>query len=87
MGKVTPSSDGDNVLQYVIIETDCPKWGSGILRDVQYGQLVLVGHAAFLAQAIAAAPARTMPRLPSEGWKPFELEAAVDQYVSTLLGS
>ncbi len=46
-----------------------------------------VGDATFLAQAIETALARTTPCPPRESRQPFELETAVDQYVSTLLGS
>ena len=69
-----------------LIATDCPGGSREILRDGQYGQLVSVGDATALAEAIEMALAGEIPRPSQESWQPFELEIVLDQYLDVLLG-
>ena len=69
-----------------IIAMDCPSGSREILREGQYGKLVPVGDIASLAQAIEVMLDGATPRQPRESWQPFELETAVSQYKSILLG-
>lgn len=67
-----------------IVATDCPSGPREILKGGQYGQLVPVGDVASLTQAIRAGLEGRTPHAPNESWQPFELEAAVNQYMSIL---
>lgn len=69
-----------------VIATDCPSGPREILRDGQYGRLVAVGNTSSLARAIEAMLDGPTPRPPRESWQAFELETAVNQYMSILLG-
>jgi len=70
-----------------VVSTDCPSGPREILRDGQYGQLAPVGEADALARAIETTLAGKTPNPPSESWRPYELEAVVNQYTNLLLGS
>jgi glycosyltransferase involved in cell wall biosynthesis len=69
------------------IATDCPDGPREILADGQYGQLVPIGDAAALARAIETSLESETPPAPRESWRPFELEAVVNQYISMLFGN
>ena len=70
-----------------VVATDCPSGPREILANGQYGKLVLPGDANALAQAIEHVLNGNIPRPPCESWRPFELETAVNQYLSILLGT
>jgi glycosyltransferase involved in cell wall biosynthesis len=70
----------------LLIATDCPSGPREILADGKYGQLVPVGDAAALAQAIETALAGGIPGPPPESWQPFELETVMNQFINVLLG-
>jgi glycosyltransferase involved in cell wall biosynthesis len=70
-----------------LIATDCPSGPREILRAGQYGQLVPVGDATALAKAIETSLEGETPRPPWESWRPFKLEAVVNQYINVLLES
>lgn len=69
-----------------LIAADCPSGPREILADGKYGQLVPVGDAAALAQAIETALAGGIPGPPPESWQPFELETVMNQFINVLLG-
>lgn len=70
-----------------IVATDCPSGPREILANGQYGQLVPVGDVTALAQTIEAALAHGVPRPTREGWRRFELDTVVSQYLDVLVGS
>lgn len=69
-----------------LISTDCPSGPREILADGLYGRLVPVGDVDAMARAMANTLASEPSGPPPESWKPFELEPAVNQYLSILLG-
>jgi glycosyltransferase involved in cell wall biosynthesis len=69
-----------------IIATDCPSGPREILREGQYGRLVPVGDAAALAQSIEEMLDAPGPPPARECLQPFEVETAVNQYMSILCG-
>ena len=70
-----------------IVATDCPSGPREILREGRYGRLVPVGDVATLAQSIEAILDGTDARPPRESVKAFEVETAVNQYMSILWGA
>jgi glycosyltransferase involved in cell wall biosynthesis len=68
-----------------IVATDCPSGPQEILADGQYGELVPVGNVDSLAQAIEAGLTGKISPPGQESWRPFSLEAVVDQYLDLLL--
>jgi glycosyltransferase involved in cell wall biosynthesis len=70
-----------------LVATDCPSGPREILAEGRYGQLVPVGDAPALAEAIHLALDGRVPRPPRESWGPFELEGVVNQYIDVLFGN
>jgi glycosyltransferase involved in cell wall biosynthesis len=70
-----------------IVSTDCPSGPREILRGGQYGCLVPVGDVASLAQAIEAILKSKGSCPPRESVQRFEVETAVNQYMSILCGT
>jgi glycosyltransferase involved in cell wall biosynthesis len=68
-----------------IIATDCPSGPREILNNGLYGDLVPVGSAAVMAQAIESGLNNPRPQNPGESWMPYEYETIVNQYMNTLL--
>jgi glycosyltransferase involved in cell wall biosynthesis len=70
-----------------LVATDCPGGSREILANGKYGRLVPVGDVIALAQAIEESLVENPPVPPPESWQRFELENAVDQYISVLMES
>lgn len=68
-----------------LVATDCPSGPREILADGKYGQLTPVGDVDALARAIQVALDGDGPRRPSHSWKPFEVNAIIDQYEEILV--
>ncbi len=69
-----------------LIATDCPSGPREILANGLNGQLVPVGDATSMAQAIERALLGETPRPSPGSWEPFDLRVVVDQYVNVLFG-
>jgi glycosyltransferase involved in cell wall biosynthesis len=69
-----------------LISTDCPSGPREVLKDGQYGQLVPVGDANALSQALERVLLERSPSPPPESWTPFEQEVVVDRYLELLIG-
>ena len=69
-----------------LVATDCPSGPREVLCDGDYGQLVPVGDAALMAQAIGKALGEDVSSVPEDSWKRFELETVVDQYLDLFFG-
>lgn len=67
-----------------VIATDCPSGPREILADGLYGALVPVGDVNALASAMDAALDGVLQRPPDRSWRPYELEAVVDDYLRLL---
>jgi len=69
-----------------LVATDCPSGPREVLCDGSYGQLVPVGDAELMAQAIGKALREDVSAAHEAGWKRFELETVVDQYLDLFFG-
>jgi glycosyltransferase involved in cell wall biosynthesis len=69
-----------------VVATDCPNGPREILQEGRFGQLVPMGNAEALAQAIGQALADGGRRPPRESWLPYDRETVLDQYVELLCG-
>jgi len=70
-----------------VVATDCPSGPREILADGRYGQLVPVGDPTALAAALLRVLDGETIRPPDESWRPYQLEAVVDQYLKVLSGT
>jgi glycosyltransferase involved in cell wall biosynthesis len=70
-----------------VIATDCPSGPREILANGRYGKLVPVGDADALALAMDAALDGRLPRPPDASWRPYALEAVVDEYLRLLVAT
>ena len=64
-----------------VIATECPSGPREILADGRYGRLVPVGDEAAMASALEAAVDGELIRPPDESWRPYMLDAVVDDYL------
>lgn len=69
-----------------VVATDCPSGPREILADGRYGQLVPVGDPAAMATALMRVLDGETIRPPDESWRPYQLEAVVDEYLKVLSG-
>jgi glycosyltransferase involved in cell wall biosynthesis len=69
-----------------IVSTDCPSGPNEILDGGTWGRLVPMSDSAALAAAIEAAIDDATPLPGPESWRPYELDAVVEQYRRVLLG-
>lgn len=70
-----------------LVATDCPSGPREILSGGEYGQLVPVGDANALARAIGAALTGGKSHSTQEGWRRFEPDTVVSQYLDVLVGN
>ena len=63
-----------------VVSTDCESGPREILRGGRDGPLVPVGDAARMGAAITSVLTGPRPSIADEVWRPFTLDAAVDQY-------
>lgn len=68
-----------------IVATDCPSGPKEILENGRHGALVPVGDDEALAEAIEAGLAGKIPPPTEESWRPYSVEAVVDDYLGLLL--
>jgi len=68
-----------------VIATDCPSGSREILADGRYGELVPVGDVGALALAMEAAIDGRVARAPDESWRPYELQAVVDEFLELMI--
>lgn len=69
-----------------VIATDCPSGPREILADGRFGRLLPVGDVNAMTSALAAALDGTLTRPPDESWRPYRLDAVVDDYLEVLTG-
>jgi glycosyltransferase involved in cell wall biosynthesis len=67
-----------------VVSTDCPSGPREILQGGRLGQLVPVGDASALAEAIVATLDRPHSQLPPDALAPFSMDAAVDHYLRVI---
>ena len=69
-----------------VVATDCPSGPREILANGLFGQLVPVGDPVSLAEALVRVLDGGSIRPPDESWRPYELEAVLDKYLTVLSG-
>lgn len=65
-----------------IVATDCPNGPKEILAGGRYGHLVPVGAVDALAHGLEMALGGEIPTPSEESWKPYTLDAVVDDYLA-----
>ncbi len=69
-----------------VIATDCPSGPQEILADGRFGRLVPVGDERTMAEALATAVDGQLAPGGKDSWRPYTLEAVVDDYLGVLVG-
>ncbi len=67
-----------------VVATDCEGGPHDVLRGGRFGQLVPVGDAPALANAIISALTGPRSPTPTEAWHPYSQDVAVDDYLRVL---
>ncbi len=70
-----------------VIATDCPSGPHEILAGGRYGRLVPVGDTAVMAEALNAALDGGLGRPPEDSWRPYTLDAVIDDYLEAFTAS
>lgn len=65
-----------------IVATDCPNGPREILAGGRYGHLLPVGDVAALAEGLEMALDGDVVSPPAESWRPYTVEAVVDDYLA-----
>lgn len=69
-----------------VVATDCPNGPREILAEGRYGHLLPVGDLDALAEGLELALDGKVAAPPEESWRPYTLEAVVDDYVGLFAG-
>ncbi|HEX6257200.1 MAG TPA: glycosyltransferase [Euzebyales bacterium] len=70
-----------------VVATDCPNGPDEILAGGRYGRLVPVGDTAAIAAGLEAALDGELSRPPEHSWRPYTVDAVVDDYLDAFAGS
>ncbi len=69
-----------------VIATECPSGPKEILADGRFGRLVPVGDEGAMAAALNVALDGQLAPAGEESWRPYTLDAVVDDYLGVLVG-